>query len=192
MKTDVVIIGAGAVGCAIARELSRYQLDVTVVEKNEDVGGDASKSNSAIIHTGYDASPGTLESQLVVAANPMYDQLTRDLDIPFKRVGAILPAITEEQYEKLPEIKHKAFMNRVYDVQYKTAEELLEMEPNLNPEVKGGLYIPRESIIDPFILVQALAENANANGVHFLLNTKVTDIKVKDGAVSEVVTTGYP
>lgn len=190
MKTDVVIIGAGAVGCAIARELSRYQLDVTVVEKNEDVGGDASKSNSAIIHTGYDASPGTLESQLVVAANPMYDQLTRDLDIPFKRVGAILPAITEEQYEKLPEIKHKAFMNRVYDVQHKTAEELLEMEPNLNPEVKGGLYIPRESIIDPFILVQALAENANANGVHFLLNTKVTDIKVKDGAVSEVVTTG--
>ena len=190
MKTDVVIIGAGAVGCAIARELSRYQLDVTVVEKNEDVGGDASKSNSAIIHTGYDASPGTLESQLVVAANPMYDQLTRDLDIPFKRVGAILPAITEEQYEKLPEIKHKSFMNRVYDVQYKTAEELLEMEPNLNPEVKGGLYIPRESIIDPFILVQALAENANANGVHFLLNTKVTDIKVKDGAVSEVVTTG--
>lgn len=190
MKTDVVIIGAGAVGCAIARELSRYQLDVTVVEKNEDVGGDASKSNSAIIHTGYDASPGTLESQLVVAANPMYDQLTKDLDIPFKRVGAILPAITEEQYEKLPEIKHKAFMNRVYDVQYKTAEELLEMEPNLNPEVKGGLYIPRESIIDPFILVQALAENANANGVHFLLNTKVTDIKVKDGAVSEVVTTG--
>ena len=118
MKTDVVIIGAGAVGCAIARELSRYQLDVTVVEKIEDVGGDASKSNSAIIHTGYDASPGTLESQLVVAANPMYDQLTRDLDIPFKRVGAILPAITEEQYEKLPEIKHKAFMHRVYDVQY--------------------------------------------------------------------------
>ena len=93
--------------------------------------------------------------------------LTRDLDIPFKRVGAILPAITEEQYEKLPEIKHKAFMNRVYDVQYKTAEELLEMEPNLNPEVKGGLYIPRESIIDPFILCRLWQKNANANGVHF-------------------------
>lgn len=77
MKTDVVIIGAGAVGCAIARELSRYEMDVTVIDKNEDVGGDASKSNSAIIHTGYDASPGTLESQLVVAANPMYDQLTK-------------------------------------------------------------------------------------------------------------------
>lgn len=190
MKTDVVIIGAGAVGCAIARELSRYQLDVTVVDKNEDIGGDASKSNSAIIHTGYDASPGTLESQLVVAANPMYDQIARDLDVPFRRIGAILPAITDEQYEKLPEIKHKAFMNRVYDVQYLTKEELLAMEPELNPEVKGGLYIPRESIIDPFILVQAYAENACENGVRFLLNTKVTDIRTEDGAVKEVVTTG--
>ena len=190
MKTDVVIIGAGAVGCAIARELSRYQMDVTVVDKNEDIGGDASKSNSAIIHTGYDASPGTLESQLVVAANPMYDQISRDLDVPFKRIGAILPAITDEQYEKLPEIKHKAFMNRVYDVQYLTREELLEIEPELNPEVKGGLYIPRESIIDPFILVQAYAENACENGVHFLLNTRVTDIRTEDGAVKEVVTTG--
>lgn len=190
MKTDVVIIGAGAVGCAIARELSRYQLDVIVVDKNEDIGGDASKSNSAIIHTGYDASPGTLESQLVVAANPMYDKLAEELDVPFKRIGAILPAITQEQFEKLPEIRHKAFLNRVYDVEYKTGEELLRMEPNLNPEVKGGLYIPRESIIDPFILVQALAENANENGVNFLLNTRVTDIRTENGAVREVVTTG--
>lgn len=190
MKTDVVIIGAGAVGCAIARELSRYKLDVTVVDKNEDIGGDASKSNSAIIHTGYDASPGTLESQLVVAANPMYDKIAEELDVPFKRIGAILPAVTQEQFEKLPEIKHKAFLNRVYDVEYKTGDELLRMEPNLNPEVKGGLYIPRESIIDPFILVQALAENANENGVNFLLNTKVTDIRTENGAVKEVVTTG--
>ena len=190
MKTDVVIIGAGAVGCAIARELSRYRMDVIVVDKNEDVGGDASKSNSAIIHTGYDASPGTLESELVVAANPMYDEIARDLDVPFQRIGAILPAVTDEQFEKLMDIKHKAVRNRVYDVQYKTGAELLAMEPNLNPEVKGGLYIPRESIIDPFILVQAYAENANENGVHFLLNTKVTGIRTEEGAVRAVETTG--
>ncbi len=189
IKTDVVVIGAGAVGCAIARELSKYDIRVLVVDKNEDIGGDASKSNSAIIHTGYDATPDSLESQLVVAANPMYDEIAKDLDVPFKRIGAILPAFTQEQFDKLPEIKAKAFKNRVYDVEYKTAEELLAMEPNLNPEVKGGLYIPRESIIDPFILVQALAENANANGVEFLLNAKVIDIKTENGKIKSVVTT---
>ena len=189
LKTDVVVIGAGAVGCAVARELSKYEIDVIVVEKNEDVGGDASKSNSAIIHTGYDATPGTLESQLVVAANPMYDEIARDLDVPFARIGAILPAITQEQYEKLPAIKEKAFNNHVYDVEFKTGEELLAMEPNLNPEVKGGLYIPRESIIDPFILVQAYAENAHENGVEFLLSTKVTGIKTENGKIKSVETT---
>ena len=189
LKTDVVVIGAGAVGSAIARELSKYNVKVIVVDKNEDVGGDASKSNSAIIHTGYDATPGTLESQLVVAANPMYDEIARDLDVPFNRIGAILPAITDEQFEKLPEIKEKAFKNHVYDVEFLTGEELLKIEPNLNPEVKGGLYIPRESIIDPFILVQALCENAYANGVEFMLNCKVTDIKTENGAIKSVVTT---
>jgi len=188
-NTDVLIIGAGATGCAIARELSRYKLDIIVVDKNADIGGDASKSNSAIIHTGYDAAPGSLESELVVAANPMYDKLTQDLDIPFSRVGAILPAITEEQFEKLPQIMEKAFKNRVYDVEYLSAEQLLEMEPNLNPEVKAGLYIPRESIIDPFLLVIALAENAHDNGVNFLLNTKVTGIITEEGKVKAAETT---
>ncbi len=188
-KTDVLIIGAGAVGCAIARELTKYQLKVMVVEKNEDVGGDASKSNSAIIHTGYDATPGTLESELVVAANPMFDELTKDLDIPFSRIGAILPALTDEQFEKLPALKEKAFKNRVYDVEYMTGEQLLEMEPNLNPCVKGGLYIPRESIIDPFLFVVALAENAQENGATFLLNTEVTGIKMEKGKVVGAQTT---
>ncbi|PWJ51090.1 NAD(P)/FAD-dependent oxidoreductase [Faecalicatena contorta] len=189
VKTDVVVIGAGAVGCAIARELSKYKVKVIVVDKRDDVGGDASKSNSAIIHTGYDAAPGTLESQLVVAANPMYEQLTKDLDIPFEKIGAILPAFTDEQFQNLPAIKEKAFKNHVYDVEYLSKEEILEKEPELNPEVKGGLFIPRESIIDPFVLVQALAENANENGVDFMLNTEVTDIKMEKGAVKEVVTT---
>ncbi len=188
-KTDVLIIGAGAVGCAIAWELAKYRCRVTVVDKNEDVGGDASKSNSAIIHTGYDASPGTLESRLVVAANPMYDMITRDLDVPFSRIGAVLPAFTDEQFAKLPEIKEKAFRNNVFDVEFKSAAELLEMEPNLNPEVKGGLYIPRESIIDPFILVQAYAENAYENGAEFLLDTRVTGIRHEAGGYV-VETTG--
>lgn len=188
-KTDVVVIGAGAVGCAVARELSRYELDVVVVDKNGDVGGDASKSNSAIIHTGYDAAPGTLESQLVVAANPMYDRISEELEVPFARVGAVLPAVTDEQFEQLEAIREKAFRNHVYDVEFKTGEELLRLEPNLSTEVRGGLYIPRESIIDPFILVQAYAENACANGVEFLLGTRVTGISVQQGRVHSVLTT---
>lgn len=188
LTSDIVIIGAGAVGSAIARELSKYKLDVIVVEKSEDVGGDASKSNSAIIHTGFDATPGTLESKLVVGANPMYDKLTRDLDIPFERVGAIVTAVTEEEYDLLPGIQEKAYKNGVYDVEYLTPSEVLKMEPEINPEIKGGLYIPRESIIDPFIYVVALAENAVTNGVKFLLSTKVIDIVVEEGKVKKVIT----
>ncbi len=188
-NTDVLIIGAGAVGCSIARELTKYQVRVLVVEKKEDVGGDASKANSAIIHTGYDASPDTLESQLVVAANPMYDKLTKDLDVPFSRIGGILPAINQEQYEKLPALKEKAFKNRVYDVEYLSGKELLKMEPNLNPETKAGLYIPRESIIDPFLLVVGYAENAQQNGADFLLGTEVTGIHKEQGKITAVETT---
>ena len=190
LQTDVLVIGAGAVGTAITRELSKYNVDVICVDKNEDVGGDCSKSNSAIIHTGYDAAPGTLESQLVVAANPMYDALCADLDIPFSRIGAILPAINEEQLEKLPSIKEKAFKNKVYDVEYRSREQLLEMEPELSKDVLGGLYIPRESIIDPFLLVVAMAENAVMNGARFLLNTQVTGMELTDGAITVVHTTG--
>jgi len=190
IKTDVLVIGAGAVGCAIARELTKYRLKVTVMDKNEDVGGEASKSNSAIIHTGYDAPPGTLESQLVVAANPMFELLAKQLDIPYAKPGAILPAFTDEQFEQLPALKEKAFRNRVYDVEYLTGEQLLKMEPNLSPDVKAGLYIPREHIIDPFLLVVAYAENARQNGAEFLLNTKVTGISLENGKVVGAQTTG--
>lgn len=189
LQTDVLIVGAGAVGCSIARELSKYDIRVIVVDKNEDVGGDASKSNSAIIHTGYDAMPGTLESELVVAANPMYDQLTRELDVPFRRVGALLPAITPEQFSKLPALKEKAFQNRVYDVEYLSREKMLDLESELNPDVLGGLYIPRESIIDPLQLVVAMAENAQQNGVSFLLNARVTGIKTKNNRITGATTT---
>ncbi len=187
--TDVVIVGAGAVGCAIARELSKYHIDVIVLDKRDDIGGIASKSNSAIIHTGYDATPDTVESQLVVAANPMYDKISKELDVPFKKIGAILPAFNEEQFSKLPAIQEKAFKNRVYDVEYLSKEKLLAMEPELNKNVLGGLYIPRESIIDPFILVQAYAENAHENGVKFILNTELKDIILINNKVHELVTT---
>ncbi|MEI6423788.1 MAG: FAD-dependent oxidoreductase, partial [Lentisphaerota bacterium] len=126
---DVVIIGAGAVGTAIARELSKHELKIVLLDKNEDIGGDASKSNSAIVHTGFDASPGTLESALVVSANPMYDKFCEELEIPFKRVGAILVATTQEELDLLPGIRQKSYKNGVYDIEFLTPQMIRELEP---------------------------------------------------------------
>lgn len=188
VKADVVVVGAGAVGCAIARELSKYDLKIVVVDKNEDIGGDASKSNSAIIHTGFDAQPGSLESKLVVAANPMYDKLCEDLDIPFDRRGAIVAATTEEEYALLAGIEAKAHENGVYDVEKLDAARVKALEPHVTDEIKGGLLVPRESLIDPFVMVAALAENAAENGVSFLLSAPVLAIETESGAIRRVVT----
>ncbi len=173
---DVLIIGAGAVGVALARELSRFELYVIVMDRLNDVGGVASKSNSAIIHTGFDAPPGSLESAMVVHANPMYDELCRDLEIPFRRVGAVLVAVTEEEEAELPQIMDKARANHVYDVVPLTPNQVHELEPVVTPNVRAGLYVPRESIIDPFILVTAQAENAALNGVTFLTKCEVVGL----------------
>ncbi len=186
---DVVIIGAGAVGTAIARELAKYELKIVLVDKNEDIGGDASKSNSAIVHTGFDASPGTLESSMVVAANPMYDKLCEELEIPFKRVGAILVATTQEELDLLPGIQQKAYKNGVYDIEFLTPQMIRKLEPNVTDKALGGLLIPRESIVDPFLLVIAQAENAFLNGVEIMTSTKVTGLK-KDDADTWTLETG--
>lgn len=185
---DIAIIGAGAIGSAIARELSRYKLDVLLIEKNVEIGGEATTSNSAIIHTGYDAKPGTLESKLVVGSNPMYDQLCEELDVPFQKVGAILAAVTEEELKTLPQIIKKSYQNGVFDIEYLSGKEIKRRENDLSDDVKGGIYIPRESIIDPFILNIAYAENAYTNGVDISLSTKVTDIKTNKNKIKSVIT----
>ncbi len=189
MKADIVIIGAGAVGTALARELAKYKIRVIVIDKRDDVGGDASKSNSSIICCGADCPPHTLESQLCCSESAMVEQIVQELDIPFWKCGAIMPAVTKEQMKILPHIYHDAYENHVYDVEYLSPEQVLEMEPEINPEVLGGIYIPRDAVTDPFLFVVAQAENAAENGVEFLLNAEVTDIIVDKGCVSAVETT---
>jgi glycerol-3-phosphate dehydrogenase len=188
-QTDILIIGAGAVGIAIARELSKYKINTMVVDKNDDVGGDASKSCSSCISTEFTLEPFTLESRICQSSRPMFEQLCHDLEIPFNVCGSITPAVTEEQFKRILELLKRAFDNGVYDVEYRTREELLEMEPNLNPDNYGGLYSPRDAQINQFLLVVAQAENAAENGVEFLLDCKVEDIEVSNGAISCVKTT---
>ena len=188
-NTDVLIIGAGAVGVALARELSKYKIKVMVCDKNDDVGGDASKSNSGLTSTSATMPVGTLECKLRTISHSMIDNLCRDLDIPIDHCGSIAPILYPEQFETVRGLLDRAFQNGVYDYEYIPKEEALEMEPTLNPEILGAIHSPRDSQINQFLMVVAEAENAAENGVEFLLNCKVTDIEVASGKVETVKTT---
>ena len=113
MKYDAVIIGAGVVGCAAARELSRYDLDILVIDRESDVCEGTSKSNSAIIHAGFDAAPGTLKAKLNVQGNAMMDKLSVELDIPFRRSGAMVVCREESELAKLEELLERGKTNGV-------------------------------------------------------------------------------
>jgi glycerol-3-phosphate dehydrogenase len=135
---DVAIIGAGAVGCAIARELSRYQLNVALIEANPDVGMGTSKASTAIWHTGFDATPGSLEATLLRRSYKLMDNFMPEAGIPHERLGAILIAWNQEQLDALPSLLKKAHQNGVNDVGIISAEEIYKHEPNINTGALGG------------------------------------------------------
>ena len=178
---DVIIIGAGVTGCAVARELSRYQASVCVLDKCEDVCEGTSKANSAIVHAGFDAAEGSLMAKMNVRGNEMMDQLCADLDVPFKRNGSMVVCIHEEALDGLKELYDRGVANGVKGLRILTREEALEMEPNLSDNVAGALYAPTGGIICPFLLNIAMAENAAVNGVEFRFNTRVENIEERDG-----------
>ena len=173
---DVIIIGAGVTGSAVARELSRYNANVCVLEKCEDVCEGTSKANSAIVHAGFDAAEGSLMAKMNVRGNEMMGQLAEDLDIPFKRNGAMVVCIHKEALDGLKTLYDRGIANGVKELRILSREEALEMEPNLSDNVEGALYAPTSGIICPFMLNIAMAENAAENGVEFRFNTKVEDI----------------
>lgn len=179
---DVIIIGAGIIGSAIARELSRYHANVCVLEKEEDVCNGTSKANSAIIHAGFDAAPGSLKAKLNVEGNALMDQLAKELDIPFVRNGSLVVCTKDQDQRGLQELLEKGYANNVPGLKLLGREELFDMEPNLNDDVVAALYAPTGGIVCPFHMTMAFAENAYMNGVSFFLNTEVTDIVKKENS----------
>lgn len=177
MNFDAVIIGGGVTGCAIARELSRYDLHTCVVEREEDVCSGTSKANSAIVHAGHDAAPGSLKARFNVEGNRLMGQLSEDLDFEFKRNGSLILCFAEEDMPSLQELYNKGIKNGVPDLKIITGDEAREMEPNLTDTVVAALYAPTGGIVCPFGLTIALAENACDNGVEFIFNTKVECVK---------------
>jgi len=175
---DIVIIGAGVTGCSIARELSRYDLNITVVEKEEDVACGSSKANSAIIHAGFDAAPGTWKAKMNVKGNGMFPALCEELDVPYINNGSLVVAVTEDEEKVLEELLERGRTNGVQHLRIIGRDELLDMEPNINPSARGALYAPTAGLICPYEFTIALAENANQNGVKFWLEAPVTDIEV--------------
>jgi glycerol-3-phosphate dehydrogenase len=176
MKFDVVIIGAGLIGTAIARNLSKFKLKVAVLEKGADVCSGSSKATSAIIHPGFE-KPGTLKAELCVKGNAMYNKLCDELDLIFDQNGEFGIAMNDEEIEILKNIKEIGEKNGVTDLEIIDRERLLEMEPHLNPEVKAGLYASTGGVVSPYELTIALMENARDNGVKFYCDNEVIDIE---------------
>ena len=178
MIYDVVIIGAGVSGAAIARELSRYEAEICVLEKEEDVCCGTSKANSAIVHAGYDCKPGTMMARMNLRGNEMMEQLSEDLDFPFRRNGSFVVCLDETRLEALKELYEQGIANGVPGLRMLDREEALQMEPNLSENTVAALYAPSAGIVCPFGLNIAMAENAKENGVDFFFNTKTEEIHV--------------
>ncbi len=173
MVYDVLIIGAGVTGAAVARELSRYKAEVCVLERGEDVCSGTSKANSAIVHAGYDCVPGSMMAKMNVRGNEMMTDLCRDLDIPFERNGSLVVCIDKDNLPGLQELYDRGIKNGVPGLKLLSREEAKAMEPHLSDNVQGALYAETAGIICPFKLNIAMAENANVNGVDFFFNTNV-------------------
>ncbi len=174
---DIAVIGAGAVGSAIARELSRYNINVALLESNSDVGMGTSKASTAIWHTGFDAKPGTLEATLMRRSYKLMDTYLREANIAHERLGAILIAWNQAQLDALPALLKKAHENGVMDVQIISTDEIYKQEPHINKGALGGLFVPGEGILCTFSVPLAFAYQAVLNNVDLFLNFQVKEIR---------------
>ncbi len=180
LKKQVVIIGAGVTGTCIARELSRRQLDVLVVERASDVCEGTSKANSGIAHSGYDAKPGTLKARFNIEGSRLMPELAKELGFPYRNNGSLVLCFDESDMDALNALLERGRTNGVEGLKILSGDEVRAMEPNVSDEVAAALYAPTGGVVDPFLLTVAMAENAAVNGVEFSFDTEVTGIKRSD------------
>jgi glycerol-3-phosphate dehydrogenase len=177
---DVCVIGAGIVGCAVARELSRYRVRVLLVERGEDVGLGATKANSGIVHGAYSSAHGTLKASLCRAGALMYPRLNGELAFGYRRTGALVLAFSPEEKRTIADLAANGLANGDDDLQLLGAEQVRRLEPRINPEVQAALLCPSVGVASPYEMAIALAENAIANGVELRLASEVTSLSLDD------------
>lgn len=189
---DVIIIGGGVVGCSVARELSRFDADILLLERGNDVSVGTSKANSGIVHGGYDAKPGALKAKFNVAGNAMFDALARELDFPFKRNGSMVLCFDKADIGKLLELKEQGVKNGVQGLYVLDGYEAVKaMEPYVSENVVAALVVPNGGIVSPYEMTIAYAENAATNGVEFRFGSEVTAIDRIDGGLQMTCADGF-
>ncbi len=190
MNYDVAIIGGGVVGCAIARELSRYRLKTVLLEKYAEVGFGTTKTNSGIIHAGHHSSLDTLKGRLVVRGNEMFDQLQDELGFGFRRCGEIVVAQNDEEKAHLDDLMALGEEKGVEGLEMWDQERLRREEPNLSTHLVAALYAPTAGVINPYEFAFALIECAQQNGVELLVDYEVEEIVQEEGKLTTVAADG--
>jgi glycerol-3-phosphate dehydrogenase len=174
---DAAIIGAGVCGAGIAQRLSAYGLKVAVLEAEADLSFGVSKANSGIVHAGFHHPPGSLKARLETAGSLMFERLSRELDFPFRRCGALVAAFSEEDMRSVHTLYQRGRANGAIGLEILSRERLLELEPLLHPDVLGGLHAPAGGIVESYRFVFALAESAMSQGVEFLTGFRLAEAR---------------
>lgn len=187
---DIIVIGAGVSGAACARELSRYQAKILVLDKEEDICCGTSKANSAIVHGGFDAEPGTLKAKLNLRGSEMMEELSEMLDFHYHRCGSLVLCMAEEDLPQLQKLYEKGIANGVEGLEIIDSRRLREMEPNVSDDAVAALWAPTGAIVCPFGLNIAMAENAAANGAEFVFNAEVQNVVKRENSWCVITTQG--
>lgn len=183
MKYDVAVIGGGVVGALISRELSKYNISVAMLERNNDVAMGTTKANSAIVHGGFDAVNGTLKAELNVKGTALMPEICKDLHVPYRNNGSLVLAFSDEEMEHVKVLYDRGVKNGVPDLEIIDKAKILELEPHVSTEVVGALLSNSAGIVCPYELTIAATENAVTNGVEFLRNCEVKAIKKEDNYI---------